>query len=82
MRVSGDITMVPAQPREGYLWDTSALATEGIIRVVADPVGIRELSVENLTDNDVVYDLSGHRVKTIAHAGLYVVNGIKVYIKK
>lgn len=80
--ISGDITMVPAQPREGYLWDTSALATEGIIRVVADPVGIRELSVENLTDNDVIYDLAGLRVKTIAHAGLYVVNGIKVYIKK
>ncbi|MDE5551439.1 MAG: hypothetical protein K2I99_08870, partial [Bacteroidaceae bacterium] len=80
--IDGDITMVPAQPREGYLWDTSALATEGVIRVVADPVGIRELSVENLADDDVIYDLSGHRVKTIAHAGLYVVNGIKIYIKK
>lgn len=80
--ITGNITMVPATPREGYIWDTSALATDGIIRVVADPTGIRELTVENLTDDDVIYDLSGHRVKTIMRSGSYIVNGIKVYIRK
>ena len=80
--ITGEVTLLPEIPMPGYLWDTSALATEGVIRIVADPVGIHELSAENLTENDVVYDLAGRRVKTITHAGTYVVNGRKVYIKK
>lgn len=80
--ITGEVTLLPATPKAGYLWDTSALATEGIIRVVPDPVGIRELSVENLTEEDVIYDLAGRRVKTITRAGAYIVNGIKVYIKR
>ena len=80
--ITGEVTLQPATPKAGYLWDTSALATEGIIRVVPDPVSIREISVENLTENDVIYDLAGRRVKVITHSGSYIVNGIKVYIKK
>ena len=80
--ITGEVTLLPEIPMPGYLWDTSALATEGVIRIVADPVGIHELSAENLTENDVVYNLAGRRVKTITHAGTYVVNGRKVYIKK
>lgn len=80
--ISGTVTLLPETPKPGYLWDTSALASEGIIRVVADPTGIRELSAENLTDSDVIYDLSGRRVKTHALNGVYIVNGSKVYIKE
>ena len=80
--INGDITMVPATPKAGYAWDTSALATEGIIRVVADPTGIRQITADNLTADDVVYDLAGHRLTVITRAGLYIVNGTKIYIKK
>ena len=80
--INGDITMVPATPKAGYKWDTSALASEGIIRIVADATGIRELSADQLTDRDVIYDLAGHRLTAITRAGTYIVNGTKVYIKK
>ena len=74
--------MVPAIPKAGYKWDTSALASEGIIRIVADATGIRELSADQLTDRDVIYDLAGHRLTAIMRSGTYIVNGTKVYIKK
>lgn len=82
IKVNGTVTLLPETPKPGYLWDTSALASEGVIRVVADPTGIRELSVENLNENDVIYDLSGRRVRTIMQSGSYIINGVKVYIKK
>lgn len=78
----GDVTLVPAVPMAGYIWDTSALATEGVIRVVADPTGIRAISADDLTDRDVVYDMAGRRLQRITHTGTYIVNGIKVYIRK
>ena len=80
--ISGDITILPEKPKAGWLWDTSSLATDGIIRIVPDPVGICELSADTLTENDVIYDLAGRHIKTITASGTYIVNGIKVYIKK
>ena len=80
--LTGTVTLLPETPKPGYLWDTSALASEGVIRVVADPTGIRGISAENLNENDVIYDLSGHRVKTITQSGSYIINGVKVYIRK
>ena len=80
--ISGTITMQPETPKAGWLWDTSALATEGVIRIVPDPVGIRELSADKLTEDDVILDMTGRRIKTITTSGPYIVNGVKVYIKK
>ncbi|MCH5175828.1 MAG: autotransporter-associated beta strand repeat-containing protein [Prevotellaceae bacterium] len=80
--ISGDITILPETPKAGWLWDASSLATDGIIRIVPDPVGIRELSADSLTENDVIYDMAGRRIKTVTASGSYIVNGIKVYIKK
>ena len=80
--ITGDVTMVPATPKAGYLWDTSALATEGIIRIVADPTGIHEVSADLLTDDDIIYDVAGHRIKSVSTSGTYIVNSKKVYIKK
>ena len=80
--ITGDVTLLPEVPMPGYLWDTSALATEGIIRIVADPVGIHSIAASDLTDRDLVFDLAGRRVTTITHSGAYIVNGKKVYIKK
>lgn len=80
--LTGDITILPETPKAGWLWDTSSFATDGIIRIVPDPVGIRELSADKLTDNDVIYDLNGRHIKTITTSGSYIVNGIKVYIRR
>lgn len=80
--ISGDITILPETPKTGWLWDTSCLATDGIIRIVPDPVGIHELSADTLTEDDVIYDMAGRHIKTVTTSGTYIVNGIKVYIKK
>ena len=80
--LNGEVTLLPETPRPGYLWDTSALASDGIIRIIADPVGIRELSADQLTEHDIICDMAGRRIKTITHSGSYIINGIKVYIRK
>ena len=59
--VSGTVTMQPATPKAGYLWDTSALTTEGVIRVVADPVGITSPTATP-SQSGAVYDLSGRKI--------------------
>ena len=79
--LTGDVTLLPETPMPGYLWDISALATEGVIRIVADPTGIRGLSLENLTEDDIIFDLSGRRIKTITRGGAYIINGKRVYVK-
>ena len=80
--ITGDVTLEPATPKAGYLWDISDLATEGIIRVVADPTGIKGISVADLTADDQVFDLMGCPVRTITSSGVYIVNGKKVYVNR
>ena len=84
LTIKGDAVILPEVPKAGYIWDTTSLATEGIIRVVEDPaaVGISNISADGLTADDVVYDLAGRRLHTIAQSGCYIVNGKKVYIRK
>ena len=84
--VSGTVTMQPATPKAGYLWDTSALTTEGVIRVVADPVGITSPTATP-SQSGAVYDLSGRKIaddKSSARQvtkGVYVIDGVKVLKK-
>jgi hypothetical protein len=80
--ITGEVTLLPEVPMPGWMWDTSALATDGIIRIVADPVGIHSIAASDLTDRDLIFDLVGRRITGITHSGAYVVNGKKVYIKK
>jgi len=80
--ISGDITIVPAQPKAGWLWDTSTLTEDGILRIVPDPVGIREVNADNLTSDDVIYDTAGRRVNSITQSGTYIVNGKKLFVRK
>ena len=80
--ITGDITVQPATPRAGWLWDTSSLATDGIIRIVPDPTAIRNINADDLTEDDTVYTLSGQRIRTITTAGIYIVNGKKIYVNR
>jgi autotransporter-associated beta strand protein len=80
--LNGTPTFEPANPLEGYVWDYSALATDGILRVVADPTGIEEVKSEELKvkSEGEWYDLSGRRVEKPTK-GFYIRNGKKYWSK-
>ncbi|MBO4906758.1 MAG: cellulosome protein [Bacteroidaceae bacterium] len=81
--VTGTPTFEPAIPMEGYLWDYSQLASDGIIRIVADPTGISDVGSDaNGQWTDAIYDLSGRRKgNPQLPKGIYIVNGKKVLTK-
>ncbi len=79
--ITGDVTIMPGKPKDGWLWDTSRLASEGIIGIVPDPVGINSINVEEIEGYEV-YDLRGHRITTITTSGAYIVNGKKMFIRR
>ncbi len=74
--LNGEPTIEPAVPMAGYLWDTSSLVSDGIIRVIADPVGID--GIETDTEQEEVYDLSGRKLHKADGKGVYIINGKKV----
>ena len=80
--VTGDITVEPAMPKAGWKWDTSTLATDGIIRVVPDPTGIETVNVDSITDRDIVTDMMGKRIHVVKVSGVYILNGKKTYLQK
>lgn len=63
---------------KGLYWDTTDLATRGILRVTDQvPVGIRALTSKQQPTS--IYDLSGRKVESgRVHQGVYIVNGRKV----
>ena len=79
--INGDVTIQPAEPMPGYKWDTSDL-NSGIIRVVVDPTAITNISADEITADDAVFDISGRRIGRISKSGVYVINGKKIYVKK
>ncbi|MCR5312342.1 MAG: hypothetical protein K6E54_01600 [Bacteroidaceae bacterium] len=81
--LSGDVTIEPAMPKEGWKWDTSTLTSDGKIRVVADPTtAITSVSADELSSDDKIFDMSGRRVTLISESGSYIVNGKKVFVRK
>ena len=76
--VTGTVTILPETPKAGFKWDTSRLASEGVICIVPDETAISSVSVGEGSEDDVIYDLSGRRVRTITSAGVYIINGKKV----
>ena len=79
--LTGTPTFEPAVPMEGYLWDYSALASDGILRVVADPTGIEEITEDELRNMDV-YDLNGRKLSAVnLKKGIYIINGKKYLVK-
>ena len=68
---------------EGWTWDTSRLATEGIIVVAGMPTGIGEMDDGRWTMDDAsIYDLSGRAQSASffnrqSRKAIYIVNGQK-----
>lgn len=77
--ISGTPTMVPETPKAGYVWDLSSLESDGIIRIIADPVGISEIMAD--PSKHVIYDMAGRRIHNIDRHGVYIVDGRKVTVK-
>ncbi len=46
---------------------------------VVEPTGIEGVEAE--VENNTIYDISGRRIAEITKAGIYIVNGKKVYVK-
>ena len=76
--LSGAPTFIPEVPGEGLLWDDSTFATDGTLRVIADPTGIdnSQLTIDN--SQWTIYDLTGRKIETITEKGIYIINGKKV----
>ena len=84
--LTGTPTLIPELPGDGLVWDTSRLASEGILAVKTDVVGIKDVNDNrNVNDggNENVYDLSGKKLNVSApvRKGVYVVDGKKKYHK-
>lgn len=77
--VSGTVTVLPSQPKEGFVWDTSRLASEGVLAIAPAPTAIREVNASSEA-KDVIYDLSGRRVIEVKSSGVYIINGKKVSV--
>ena len=71
--------MVPETPKAGYVWDLSSLESDGIIRIIADPVGISEIMAD--PSKHVIYDMAGRCIHNIDRHGVYIVDGRKVTVK-
>jgi len=69
---------------DGFLVDTSKLASDGIVIIKADPDydAIRGIEADDMADA-TIYTLDGKRVQGIpAQAGIYIVNGVKRAYRK
>ena len=77
IQLTGTPTLNPAVPGNGLLWDTSSLTTDGIIRVIADPVGINGVEQDS-QQNSEIYSTSGQKIHRADKHGVYIINRKKV----
>ena len=78
--LSGTPTILPERPATGLLWDTSTLATDGILRVKADPDGIEAIDNSQLTIHNY-YRLDGTQAGKHPRRGVYIQDGKKRVVK-
>ena len=67
--VNGTVKIVPAVPYKGLSWDTSALATEGILRII-DPTGIHHVAGAEGLSHVEYFDMTGKRVDNASGASI------------
>ncbi len=75
--VSGAVTVLPETPKDGYEWDTSRLASEGILTIKPLPDNMEKVEVRQTVDS---YDLSGRKITPDQYHGIRITNGHK-YIR-
>lgn len=77
--VSGVVTILPAAPKPGYVWDTTRLASDGVITLAPDLTDLETPTADGVR-NGTVYDLNG---RPAAHptSGVSIANG-KKYLQK
>ena len=78
--VKGNVTILPATPRVGYEWDTSRLASDGVITITKSATGIDGTRADGNT-NTAMYDLQGRKVRK-ASRGVYIVNKKKILVNR
>ena len=76
--LSGEPSFEPEVPAPGLLWDTSRLASEGILLVKENPDGISEIGTAPASS--AIYDLNGRKLQQPQH-GIMIVNGKKVRVR-
>ena len=76
--INGDPVIIPAIPKAGFKWDTSELASQGVLKIVEDPISTSIESVMADPSKHVIYDLTGKRLKRINGRGIYIIDGVKV----
>ena len=85
--VSGSAVTDATRPAPGLKWDTTRLASDGILAVAEDPDAITAVGDDRRADQPV-YDLGGRRVSSDARQalpsrrGIYVVGGHKKVVVK
>lgn len=77
--LSGTPTFEPAVPLEGYKWDWSRLASDGVISIVADTDAVTFIDADPQQGKNI-YDLTGRKVEKPA-SGLYIQDGHRIFVK-
>lgn len=78
--VKGNVTVMPAEPKAGYEWDTSRLESDGIITIKPSATGINGVNTET-NAGAAVYDLQGRKINKASN-GVFIVNKKKIIINK
>ncbi|MCR5820867.1 MAG: hypothetical protein K6F94_08005 [Bacteroidaceae bacterium] len=78
--LTGTPTFEPAVPLEGYIWDYSSLASDGIIRIIADPTGIGGVAADE--PSETWFSVDGRHLGSQPQSrGVYIKNGKKYFVK-
>ncbi len=76
--LSGEPTIIPEVPKAGFIWDTSELASAGIIKIVAEPIADSIDGINANPKEHTIYDLSGRKLNSINGHGIFIIDGKKV----
>ena len=72
--VSGTVTVIPERPKEGWKWNTSRLASDGILTIEEEPDAIQSVKEDG---HSGTYDLQGRPVAR-PERGILIKNGKKI----
>lgn len=78
--ITNEGVTIQSNLEDGLYWDTSRLATEGVL-VVAGTTGIEDVEMDS-EQCGTVYDFAGVRVQNPEEGKMYIINGKKKIYKK